>query len=91
MFYCSVDLPAWRKLRCETYQIPEPVELCNTFCSEFVLTWYALNYPRVMDPKTDSVKYFFDRNEYFFQPFYDKWKNERNLWRRLDVDRLERD
>jgi endo-1,4-beta-D-glucanase Y len=29
IFYCAVDLKAWRKLKAETYQIPEPVELCN--------------------------------------------------------------
>jgi hypothetical protein len=55
------------------------VDLCNTFCSEFVLSWYAFNYPGVLDPKTDSIKYFFDRNEGFFQPFYNKWNRERNL------------
>jgi hypothetical protein len=32
----------------------------------------------LINPKTDSVKYFFDKNEYFFQPLYDKWKNETN-------------
>jgi hypothetical protein len=28
MFYCSVDLRAWRKLREETYQMPDPVWRC---------------------------------------------------------------
>jgi hypothetical protein len=79
VFYCSVDLLAWQKLRAETYQMPDPIDLCNTFCSEFVLTWYGFVYPATLiNPKTDSVKYFFDRNEYFFQPFYDKWNRERN-------------
>jgi hypothetical protein len=81
VFYCSVDLHAWQKLRAETYQMPEPIDLCNTFCSEFVLTWYGffLNpTTTLMDPKTDSVRYFFDRNEYFFQPFFEKWNRARN-------------
>src|SRR5215469_17428554 len=34
MFYCAVDLKAWRKLRDRNYQMPEPVEMCNRFCSE---------------------------------------------------------
>jgi hypothetical protein len=81
VFYCSVDLNAWQKLRAETYQMPEPIALCNEFCSEFVLTWYGFIYPSpatLINPKTDSVRYFFDRNEYFFQPFYDRWNHERN-------------
>lgn len=81
VFYSSIDLVAWRKLRGETYQMPDPIALCNTFCSEFVLTWYGFIYPArstLIDPQTDSVRYFFDRNEYFFQPFYDKWSRERN-------------
>jgi hypothetical protein len=95
VFYCSLDLASWHKLRAETYQMPEPVELCNTFCSEFVLTWYGFIYPAtVINPKTDSIKYFFDRNEYFFQPFYDKWNRERNqseatgswsIWNAIDA------
>jgi len=80
VFYCSVDLYAWHKLRAETYQMPEPIQLCNTFCSETVLFWYGfLNSPdTVIDPRSDSVRYFFDRNEYFFQPFYERWNRERN-------------
>ena len=61
--------------------MPDPITLCNKCCSEFVLTWYGFVYPSrstVIDPKTDSVRYFFDRNEYFFQPFYDQWCHERN-------------
>jgi hypothetical protein len=80
VFYSSVDLRAWRKLRAETYQMPEPVQLCNEYCSEFVLTWYAafLCPSEVVDPQTDSIRYFFDRNEYFFKPFFEKWNYERN-------------
>ncbi len=79
VFYCSIDLLAWQKLRSETYQMPDPIDLCNKFCSEFVLTWYGFIYPSTLiNPKTDSVRYFFDRNEYFFQPFFEKWNRERN-------------
>jgi Protein of unknown function (DUF3800) len=93
-FYCSIDLLAWRKLRAETYQTPDPIDLCNTFCSEFVLTWYGFVYPATLiDPKTDSVRYFFDRDEYFFQPFHDKWNRGRiqslatgrwSIWNAID-------
>lgn len=72
VFYCSVDLLAWQKLRAETYQMPDPIALCNTYCSEFVLTWYGFVYPSrstLINPETDSVRYFFDRND-------------RNMWRR---------
>jgi hypothetical protein len=79
MFYCSIDLEAWRKLRAETYQMPEPVDMCNRFCSEMVLGWYFSEYPDTVDPYSDTVSYFFDRSEYFKQPFEDKWKAEKNL------------
>lgn len=95
VFYCSVDLAAWAKLRAETYQMPDPIDMCNTFCSEAVLMWYGFGFApsTLMDPRSDSVKYFFDRNEYFFQPFYEKWNRERNqsdatgrwsLWNAID-------
>jgi hypothetical protein len=79
VFYCSVDLIAWQKLRDETYQIPDPIDLCNKFCSEFILSWYGFLYPQVMDPNTDTVRYYFDKNEYFFNPFHGKWEREREL------------
>jgi hypothetical protein len=37
MFYCAVDLIAWRKLKAETYQLPDPIELCNQCCSEIIM------------------------------------------------------
>jgi hypothetical protein len=76
MFYCSVDLFAWRKLRQETYQMPEPIDLCNTFCSESVLGWYVVKRPGMFDAG-ERVKYFFDRHEYFENPFKEKWHRER--------------
>jgi len=79
MFYCSVDLLAWKRLRQATYQMPDPIDLCNKFCSEFVLSWYAFLYPHVIDPSSDAVHFFFDQNEYFFQPFFQKRERERAL------------
>jgi hypothetical protein len=79
VFYCTVDLKAWRKLRAETYQLPEPIDMCNTFCTEAVGAWYLRHYPDLLDPNADKLRYFFDRNEYFYQPFYDKWKREKDL------------
>lgn len=77
MFYCSVDLFAWKTLRAETYQMPEPVDLCNSFCSESILGWYIFHYPDMFDA-CDRLKYFFDRKEYFENPFKDKWNRERS-------------
>jgi hypothetical protein len=79
MFYCSVDLRAWDKLRAETYQMPDPVELCNQYCSETVLGWYLSRYRGVIDIHNDTVKYFFDKDEYFKEPFEAKAKREREL------------
>jgi Protein of unknown function (DUF3800) len=79
MFYCSVDLKAWRRLRERTYQIPDPIDLCNKFCAEAVLVWYANYYPGVIDPHKDRVKYFFDRHEYFEPPFKARWNAEKDL------------
>lgn len=78
MFYCSVDLKAHDKLRAETYQMPDPIDMCNTFCSETVLGWYLLHFPDTIDIHNDRIHYFFDRNEDFFQPFFDKWNREKN-------------
>ena len=79
MFYCSVDLKAWRNLRAQTYQIPGPVDLCNKFCAEAVLVWYANYYPGLIRPDIDRVKYFFDRHEYFEPAFKKQWNKERDL------------
>jgi Protein of unknown function (DUF3800) len=77
LFYCTLDLKAWHKLRAETYQLPEPVDMCNRFCSESVIGWYLHYYPEVINPETDTLKYFFDRDEYFKAPFEAKWNAEK--------------
>jgi hypothetical protein len=80
MFYCAIDLEAWRKLKAETYQLPDPIELCNTFCSEMVMRWYLVRYPDVLNPMSAAIHYFFDKDEAFKQPFEDKWNHEtRNI------------
>ena len=78
MFYCAIDLKAWRKLKAETYELPDPIEMCNSYCSETVLGWYFYHYPDVINPRIDTVKYFFDQNEYFKKPFEEKWIRERS-------------
>jgi hypothetical protein len=79
MFYCSVNLVAWRKLRAETYQMPEPIDMCNRFCSEGILGWYLFNYPDMIDIEHDTIKYFFDRHEYFENPFKEQWNTEKDI------------
>jgi Protein of unknown function (DUF3800) len=79
IFYCAVDLVAWRKLRAETYQMPDTVDMCNKFCSETVLHWYLVHYPGLIDPHQDTVSYFFDRGEPFKEPFEKKWNDEKDL------------
>jgi hypothetical protein len=76
MFYCAIDLEARRKLMAETYQIPDPVEMCNSFCSEIVLAWYLKYYAGVINPMAPTLHYFFDKDEYFKQPFEEKWGME---------------
>lgn len=76
MFYCAIDLKAWHKLRAETYPLPNPVDMCNEYCSEMVMMWYFNMYPEVVNLQADTVKYFFDKDEPFKQPFEDKWNRE---------------
>ncbi len=45
MFYCAIDLKAWRRLRDRNYQMPEPIEMCNRYCSEAIIAWYLSDYP----------------------------------------------
>ena len=56
MFYCAVDLKAWHKLRAETYHLPNPIDMCNEFCSEAVMPWYVSMYPEVIDLQSDTIK-----------------------------------
>jgi uncharacterized protein DUF3800 len=72
MFYCAIDLDARRRLIAETYQIPDPIELCNRFCSETVLGWYLIQYPGLID----AADFFFDADEAFKEPFERKWNGE---------------
>lgn len=83
IFYCSVDLEAWRKLRTETYQMPDPVDICNTFCSEQVVGWHLISAPVILDTETDKLSYFFDRSEPFEPRFRERWNLERDLSKKL--------
>jgi hypothetical protein len=74
MFYSWADLAAWKKLRGETYQIPEPVQLCNQYCAESILAWYVTHYPDVID----EAHYHFDRAEQFKGSFEKKWNDEKD-------------
>jgi hypothetical protein len=74
VFYCAIDLRAWHKLRAETYPIPEPVDMCNRYCSERIMAWYLQD--GVIDENGNTFQYFFDKCEYFKKPFEDKWKAE---------------
>jgi hypothetical protein len=81
MFYCTVDLGAWHKLKGEGYEIPEPIELCNEFCVYGVQLWYAYKFPlqsEIIDLTTDAAHYFFDRGEEFYLPFRAKWNLEKD-------------
>jgi hypothetical protein len=81
MFYCTVDLAAWQKLKEEAYDIPEPIELCNEFCVFGVQIWYAYKFPlktEMFNLKTDGEHYVFDRNEDFYLSFRAKWNSEKD-------------
>jgi Protein of unknown function (DUF3800) len=79
MFYCAIDLVAHRKLLAEGYVIPNPADLCNTYCSRSVLGWLLKHFPDKVNYFTDTVKYFFDRNECFETSFKEEWNREKNL------------
>jgi hypothetical protein len=81
MFYCTVDIGAWRKLKGEGYELPEPIEMCNEFCVYGVQLWYAYKFPlktEIFDLATDGEHYIFDRNEEFYLPFRAKWNVEKD-------------
>ncbi len=85
MFYCSIDLVAWRKLESEGYDLVDPIELCNEFCMGVVLKWYIDKYPDdsmvYLGPNSpDSVHYFFDRGEEFAEPFKKHWSKGKDAF-----------
>jgi hypothetical protein len=88
MFYCGIDLNAWRKLKAESYDLIDPVDICNRFCSEIVLASHLLKYPELIanpDLRVEGVRYFFDRDEEFQQPFEDKWNQGKKRSEALGV------
>lgn len=94
MFYCSIDLNAWSKLKMEGYPLPDPIEMCNEFCLKGILGWYVEQHPSgVLNLPEDSAHYFFDRDEVFEEPFRDQWNigkskfesvGEKSLWILID-------
>jgi hypothetical protein len=78
MFYCTVDLEAWHKLKKEGYCLPDPVEMCSDYSMYGVLWWYVQQrHPdSVFNLPTDSAHYFFDKDEPFEKNFRAKWESE---------------
>jgi hypothetical protein len=72
-FACSIDLKAYRAVKAEGWNMPDPVDLCNGYCPEGVLVWYLGEYPGVID----AAHYFFDVSEPFKQPFEELWTKEK--------------
>ena len=78
MFYCSVDLEAWIKVKNEGIGVPDPVEICSDFAMYGVLSWYAKQKSpeEVFHIPADSAHYFFDKDEPFEPKFREKWRSE---------------
>lgn len=89
MFYCGIDLDAWRKLKPEFPDLIDPIAICNRYCSEIPLTLHLLKYENELkDHDTidvEPVHYFFDREEEFKRSFEDKWNEEKNRTEALGV------
>jgi len=74
MFITSVDMNAYRNLKAQHLDMDTPVTLCNRTCPEAALQWYVQFHPEFVS--TASV--YFDRGEPFFQPFFDRWNEQKN-------------
>lgn len=82
MIYSAVDLTAWRKLRAETYQLPDPVSLCVDTCQLGIFGWYMETYPEILDLRADAIEVFFDQGEPFKGKFERRWTEEKQESRR---------
>ena len=78
MFYCTVDLEAWEKVKRDGIAVPEPVEICSDFAMWGVLWWYVQQRgdDGIFNIPADSAHYFFDKDEPFEPKFKEKWTNE---------------
>jgi hypothetical protein len=85
MFYSSVDLQAWRKLRAETYQLPSPIDLCTDTCAMGIFVWYIDKYPEVLNLHGDKLEMFFDRGEPFKGSFEKRWRAESQKYKQTKV------
>jgi hypothetical protein len=74
MFFCAIDMDAYRKLQNEGLSMDSPVDICNQRCIENVLNWYVVKWPGVIE----SAHFFFDESEPFREPFEKKWEREKN-------------
>ena len=74
-FVCTVDMEAYRRLRAENYQMPSPVEICNSTCVERVMVWYILHF-HYKSHLDYEASYYFDAGEPFEPIFKAKWEEE---------------
>jgi hypothetical protein len=72
-FACTVDLEAHNKLKAEGYRLDDPIAICNRYCAECVLYWYANDFPGLIH----SAHFFFDQGEPFREPFETEWAEMR--------------
>jgi hypothetical protein len=68
---CTIDMAAYRKLAAETYQLDSPVDICNTYCVQAVMSWYRSLYRGGLDYE---ASYYFDTGEPFEPAFKAKWE-----------------
>jgi hypothetical protein len=89
MFYCSIDLEARRKLIKEGYKIPDPVSLCNGFCSEIIIRHYLREAvekdSEARYENLDGLNFYFDQGEEYFGPFQKKWLEMTKRARRDEI------
>jgi hypothetical protein len=81
MFYCSVDLEAWDKVKNDGVAVPDAVEICCQFAMYGVLSWYAKQKAApgadgIFHLPIDSAHYFFDKDEPFEPKFKEMWNSE---------------
>lgn len=73
-FACTIDLSAHEKLVAEGLKLEDPISMCNRWCPEIVLAWYATKYPGIIH----SLHYYFDQDEPFEERFKEKCDQEKN-------------
>jgi hypothetical protein len=74
MFWCTVDLEAYRRLKDEGLDLADPLDILIDL-PKTVLSWFCVKWPGVID----SAYFFFDRGEPFKGPFEQRWKKEKSF------------